>query len=108
MLFEEEKLEAEVSEDEEETEVDEEKLETIEAGIISGLKDVNTVDIVKESFLDYAMSVIVSRAIPDARDGLKPVHRRIIYGMDVYPTNRFSNMLSRKTSPRQCHSFPLF
>ena len=82
MLFEEEKLEAEVSEDEEETEVDEEKLETIEAGIVSGLKDVNTVDIVKESFLDYAMSVIVSRAIPDARDGLKPVHRRIIYGMD--------------------------
>ena len=82
MLFEEEKLENEVSEQEEETEVNEEELETIEAGIVSGLKDVNTVDIVKESFLDYAMSVIVSRAIPDARDGLKPVHRRIIYGMD--------------------------
>jgi len=36
----------------------------------------------KKSYLDYAMSVIVSRALPDARDGLKPVHRRILYGMD--------------------------
>ena len=36
----------------------------------------------KESFLDYAMSVIVSRALPDVRDGLKPVHRRILYGMN--------------------------
>ena len=83
MLFEEEKLEneAEVSEEENE-EIDAENSEVIEAGIVSGLKDVNTVDIVKESFLDYAMSVIVSRAIPDARDGLKPVHRRIIYGMN--------------------------
>ena len=34
------------------------------------------------SFLDYAMSVITARALPDARDGLKPVHRRILYGMD--------------------------
>ena len=38
-------------------------------------------DEMKRSYLDYAMSVIVSRAIPDARDGLKPVHRRILYGM---------------------------
>ncbi|MDC1522228.1 hypothetical protein N8446_07980, partial [Planktomarina temperata] len=35
----------------------------------------------KTSYLDYAMSVIVSRAIPDLRDGLKPVHRRILYAM---------------------------
>src|SRR5947209_14644613 len=35
----------------------------------------------RSSFLDYAMSVIVSRALPDVRDGLKPVHRRILYGM---------------------------
>src|SRR3989338_8355138 len=35
----------------------------------------------EESYLDYAMSVIVARALPDARDGLKPVHRRILYGM---------------------------
>lgn len=37
----------------------------------------------KQSYIDYAMSVIVSRALPDARDGLKPVHRRILYGMDA-------------------------
>ncbi|MBP6471175.1 MAG: DNA gyrase subunit A [Chloroflexi bacterium] len=45
---------------------------------------VNTIDINREmrnSYLDYAMSVIVSRALPDARDGLKPVHRRILYAM---------------------------
>ena len=35
----------------------------------------------KTSFIDYAMSVIVSRALPDVRDGLKPVHRRILYAM---------------------------
>lgn len=42
---------------------------------------VNLHDEVKSSFLDYAMSVIVSRALPDVRDGLKPVHRRILYAM---------------------------
>ena len=42
---------------------------------------VNIYDEVKVSFLDYAMSVIVSRALPDVRDGLKPVHRRILYAM---------------------------
>ncbi|MGA1342785.1 MAG: DNA gyrase subunit A, partial [Hyphomonas sp.] len=36
----------------------------------------------KSSYLDYAMSVIVSRALPDVRDGLKPVHRRILYAMN--------------------------
>ncbi len=41
----------------------------------------NLEDEVKSSYLDYSMSVIVSRALPDARDGLKPVHRRILYGM---------------------------
>jgi DNA gyrase subunit A len=41
----------------------------------------NIVDEVKDSFLDYSMSVIVSRALPDLRDGLKPVHRRILYDM---------------------------
>lgn len=42
---------------------------------------VNLEDEMRRSYLDYAMSVIVSRALPDARDGLKPVHRRILYGM---------------------------
>src|ERR687897_3158692 len=37
---------------------------------------------VKESFINYSMSVIVSRALPDVRDGLKPVHRRILYAMN--------------------------
>ncbi len=48
------------------------------------LGNVTTIDInreMRESYLDYAMSVIVSRALPDARDGLKPVHRRILYAM---------------------------
>ncbi|MFW6234185.1 MAG: DNA topoisomerase (ATP-hydrolyzing) subunit A [Spirochaetota bacterium] len=43
---------------------------------------INIEDEVKESFLNYAMSVIVSRALPDVRDGLKPVHRRVLYAMD--------------------------
>lgn len=47
----------------------------------SGVKGVNITKTVKTAFLDYAMSVIVSRALPDVRDGLKPVQRRILYGM---------------------------
>ncbi|MBT4740027.1 MAG: hypothetical protein HOO09_06545, partial [Rhodospirillaceae bacterium] len=46
--------------------------------------DIETVTIedeMKKSYLDYAMSVIVSRALPDVRDGLKPVHRRILFAM---------------------------
>ena len=79
MLFEEEKkLEEQVNESEEETAPE---AEDIEEGIVAGLTDVDTVGLVQESFLDYAMSVIVARAIPDVRDGMKPVHRRIIYSM---------------------------
>lgn len=47
----------------------------------SGVKGINISTEMKTSFLDYAMSVIVSRALPDVRDGLKPVHRRILYAM---------------------------
>ena len=46
-----------------------------------GISHVTIEDELKRSYLDYAMSVIVSRALPDARDGLKPVHRRIVYAM---------------------------
>ncbi len=46
------------------------------------LIDVNLTSEMKTSFIDYAMSVIVARALPDVRDGLKPVHRRILYGMN--------------------------
>ncbi|MFH1243949.1 MAG: DNA gyrase subunit A [bacterium] len=53
----------------------------IETNQFGKIARVNVVDEMKKSYLDYAMSVIVSRALPDARDGLKPVHRRILYGM---------------------------
>ncbi len=43
---------------------------------------INIEDEMKESYLSYSMSVIVGRALPDVRDGLKPVHRRILFGMD--------------------------
>ena len=66
---------------EETEEVSAEEEQELEAGIVAGLTDVDTVPLVKESFLDYAMSVIVARAIPDVRDGMKPVHRRIVYSM---------------------------
>ncbi len=47
----------------------------------SDIRPVQIVDEMRKSYLDYAMSVIVSRALPDIRDGLKPVHRRILFGM---------------------------
>ncbi|MFH2085822.1 MAG: DNA gyrase subunit A [bacterium] len=53
----------------------------IEVNQFGKIAKVNVVDEMKKSYLDYAMSVIVSRALPDARDGLKPVHRRILFGM---------------------------
>ena len=49
------------------------------------LKNIIPIEIEEEmrrSYIDYAMSVIVSRALPDVRDGLKPVHRRILYAMN--------------------------
>ena len=56
----------------------------------SGILDINLDQEMRQSYLDYAMSVIVSRALPDARDGLKPVHRRILYSMheDGYDYNK--------------------
>ena len=49
---------------------------------LNNISSVSIVDEMKKSYLDYAMSVIVSRALPDCRDGLKPVHRRILYAMN--------------------------
>jgi len=46
------------------------------------IKEINIEDSIKTSYLDYSMSVIIGRALPDARDGLKPVHRRILYAMN--------------------------
>ena len=66
-----------------ENEVDDAELEKIEEGIVPGLRDTDLSKEVQSSFLDYAMSVIVARAIPDIRDGCKPVHRRVIYDMYI-------------------------
>ena len=70
--------------------------------MVTGMEQENnkiiTVDIeqeMKKSFLDYSMSVIVSRALPDVRDGLKPVHRRILYTM-------YENGLSPEKAYRKC------
>ena len=49
--------------------------------VLAGIEPIEIQEEMERSFLEYAMSVIVSRALPDARDGLKPVHRRILYGM---------------------------
>jgi DNA gyrase subunit A len=55
--------------------------ETVAEGNVGKLQDIAIVDEMQQCYLDYAMSVIVSRALPDVRDGLKPVHRRILYAM---------------------------
>lgn len=57
--------------------------ENMENGVFNHgrIKDVDVKEEMKSSFLDYSMSVIISRALPDVRDGLKPVHRRILYTM---------------------------
>src|ERR1022692_5286547 len=47
----------------------------------AGIEPIEIQEEMERSYLDYAMSVIVGRALPDIRDGLKPVHRRILYGM---------------------------
>ena len=64
------------------------------------MSDYNVIDtdveaIMKESFIQYSMAVIVSRALPDVRDGLKPVHRRILYTM-------YENGLTPDQAYRKC------
>lgn len=65
----------------------------------SDVRPISITDELKRSYLDYAMSVIVSRALPDARDGLKPVHRRILYSMheNNYTPDRPYNKSARVT-----------
>jgi len=60
---------------------DQSNSETMGANIVTDIKPVAIEEEMKSSYLDYAMSVIVSRALPDVRDGLKPVHRRILFSM---------------------------
>ncbi len=57
---------------------------------------INIEDEMKTAYIDYSMSVIVSRALPDVRDGLKPVHRRVLYGM--YDLGVFSNKAHKKSA----------
>ena len=57
---------------------------------------INIEDEMKSAYIDYSMSVIVSRALPDVRDGLKPVHRRVLYGM--YELGVFSNRAHKKSA----------
>ncbi len=60
------------------------------------LRAVNIEDEMKKSYLEYSMSVIVGRALPDVRDGLKPVHRRVLYGM--YELKNFYNRPFKKSA----------
>lgn len=61
------------------------------------IKDVEISDEIRKAFLDYSMSVIVQRALPDVRDGLKPVHRRILYAM--YTNNLYLTGLTVNAPP---------
>ncbi len=63
---------------------------------IGTVRQINIDDEMRDSYLDYAMSVIVARALPDARDGLKPVHRRILYAM--YDLGIRSNSAHKKSA----------
>jgi len=67
-------------------------MEAMKPDSFDKINDINISSEMKTSFLSYAMSVIVARALPDVRDGLKPVHRRILYGMDelgVHPDKSY-------------------
>lgn len=64
--------------------------------INENLIPINIEDEMKSAYIDYSMSVIVSRALPDIRDGLKPVHRRVLYGM--YDLGLFSNRAYKKSA----------
>ena len=69
-------------------EIKEENVEVVQEEQMGIIKEIDLNKEMKTSFLSYAMSVIVSRALPDVRDGMKPVHRRILFGMNelgVYP-----------------------
>lgn len=64
--------------------------------IVSQIVPVNIEDEMRTSYMDYAMSVIIGRALPDARDGLKPVHRRVLYTM--HETKSFHNSAYKKSA----------
>ena len=65
------------------------------------IRKINIEDEMKSAYIDYSMSVIVSRALPDVRDGLKPVHRRVLFGMSELglasnkPTKKSARIVGR-------------
>ena len=67
------------------------------AGLIGRIIPINIEEQMKSAYIDYSMSVIVSRALPDVRDGLKPVHRRILYDMSA-ELNLYSDKPTRKSA----------
>ncbi len=67
------------------------------AGLVGRIVPVNLEEQMKSAYIDYSMSVIVSRALPDVRDGLKPVHRRILYDMSA-ELNLYSDKPTRKSA----------
>ena len=67
------------------------------AGLVGRIIPINIEEQMKTAYIDYSMSVIVSRALPDVRDGLKPVHRRILYDMSA-ELNLYSDKQTRKSA----------
>ena len=67
------------------------------AGLVGRIIPINIEEQMKSAYIDYSMSVIVSRALPDVRDGMKPVHRRILYDMSA-ELNLYSDKLTRKSA----------
>ena len=63
---------------------------------------VNIEDEMRKSYLDYSMSVIIGRALPDVRDGLKPVHRRILYAMHTEGLHHNKRSRSAPASSARC------
>ena len=67
---------------------------------VGGIRPVSINEEMRGSYLDYAMSVIVARALPDARDGLKPVHRRILFAMHEMGL-RYQHTIQEKRARRR-------
>ena len=67
------------------------------AGLVGRIIPINIEEQMKSAYIDYSMSVIVSRALPDVRDGMKPVHRRILYDMSA-ELNLYSDKPTRKSA----------
>ena len=75
------------------------------AGLTGRIIPINIEEQMKSAYIDYSMSVIVSRALPDVRDGMKPVHRRILYDMSAelrWSTVRVTSVLWTATRLRPC------